>query len=193
MKNKNLINIKKLYLNFYLNKTSLIILTVSLGFLTSMFIYNSGIPFKNSDYLEQNVIQTPQIKLNSKAKLKYITFYMGCGDEIIEEKNIDEKYVGITKSDFQKVESDWIIESFTSEEAVLRREINGICSNHYYIGINNGYVALFQGIPGMQSSLMEQTDILADILREDDRQILEKGLILNDKQEFLKIREGLTN
>ncbi|HHX23143.1 MAG: BofC C-terminal domain-containing protein [Tepidanaerobacteraceae bacterium] len=171
----------------------IIIISFGYGYLKTLLSLNNTNGNENSDYLEQNVIQTPQIKLNSKAKLKYITFYMGCGDEIIEEKNIDEKYVGITKSDFQKVESDWIIESFTSEEAVLRREINGICSNHYYIGINNGYVALFQGIPGMQSSLMEQTDILADILREDDRQILEKGLILNDKQEFLKIREGLTN
>ena len=45
----------------------------------------------------------------------------------------------------------------------------------------------------MKSSLVERTDIIADTLREDDRLILEKGLTINSEQEFLKIREGLTN
>ena len=50
----------------------------------------------------------------------------------------------------------------------------------------------FQGIPGVKSILIEQTDIIADTLREDDRLILEKGLTINSEEEFLNIREGLT-
>lgn len=54
MKKNNLFNIRKLYLYFYLNKASLIILGVSFIFLIIIFLYNSGYPFSSSEYLEQH-------------------------------------------------------------------------------------------------------------------------------------------
>lgn len=166
----------------------------SYGYLKTFLSFKS--PNENPELdinnIEREVSKIPEIKLNAGAKLRYITYYVGCGHKIIEEDIIDETYVGLSKTEIQQKEVDWVIDSFTPNEVILKREESGICGNHYYIGIQNGYVALFQGVPGMQSTLVEQTDIMADILREDDRLILEKGLIIYDEQEFLKIREGLT-
>jgi len=145
----------------------------------------------NPNNIEHNVTQIPEMKLEAGAKLIYTTYYIKCNDEIVQEKTIDEKLIGYTKSELEQLEKDWEIVSFTPDEVSLIREINDICDNHYYIGIQDGYVAFFQGIPGIKSILVEQTDIIADTLREDDRLILEKGLTVNDEQEFLKIREGL--
>lgn len=170
-----------------------ITVSFSYGYLRTFLSIKNPDENANLDYLEQNVSKMPEMKLNAGAKLIYITYYVGCGDEITEEKNIDDKYVGYTKSELEQHEKDWDIDSFTPDEVKLKREIHGICNNHYYIGIQNGYVALFQGIPGIESTLVERTDIIADTLREDDRLILEKGLVIYGEQEFLKIREGLTN
>ena len=170
-----------------------ITISFSYGYLKTLLSIKNPDRNTNLDYIEQNVSKMPEMKLNAGAKLIYSTFYVGCGDEVTEEKSIEDRHIGYTKSKLEQDERDWDIVNFTPDEVKLKREVHGICSNHYYIGIQNGYVALFQGIPGMQSTLVERTDIIADTLREDDRMVLEKGLIINNEQEFLKIREGLTN
>lgn len=172
----------------------IIIVSFGYGYLKTFLLLKQPLEYNNVHNKGQDaVIKTSEMKLTTGAKLKYITFYIGCGDEITEEKNIDKKYIGLTKAELQQIEEDWCIDNFTPDEVILKREKNGICDNHYYVGIKDGYVALFQGIPGLQSTLIEKTGIMVDILRQDDRLILEKGLIINDKQDFLKIREGLTN
>jgi hypothetical protein len=173
--------------------TFIISLSFSYGYLKTFLSIKNPNENAKPDDLEQNVYKMPEMKLNAKAKLIYITYYVGCGDEVIEEKYLNDKYIGYTKSELAQHEINWDIDSFTSDEVKLKREVHDICGNHYYIGIQSGYVALFRGIPGIKSTLVERTDIIADTLREDDRLILEKGLIINGEQEFLKIREGLTN
>lgn len=175
---------------------SIFIIVIAVGFSYGYLktIFSVKEPKRNLDVnnVEQNVAQVPEMRLEAGARLIYITYYIKCGDEITEEKTIDEKFIGCTRSELQQLEKDWEITDFTPKEVSLTRQINDICENHYYIGIQDGYVALFQGIPGVKSILIEQTDIIADTLREDDRLILEKGLTINSEEEFLNIREGLT-
>lgn len=171
----------------------IIVIGFSYGYFKTFFSFEPPEEGHSLDYLEQNVSDISEMKLNAGAKLIYITYYVICGDEVVEEKYIDDKYINCTKTELQQNEKGWEIFSFTPDEVKLKREINDICDDHYYIGVQNGYVSLFQGIPGIKSTLIEQTDIIADTLREDDRAILERGLIIKNEQEFLKIREGLTN
>ena len=145
----------------------------------------------NTERVEHNVAGVSEIKLNPGAKLIYITRYIKCNDEIKQEETIDEELIGYTRDEFEKIKKDWKVINFMPHEVQLVKEIDDICDNHYYIGIQDGYVALFQGIPGIKAILVEKTDIIADTLREDDRLILEKGLTIKDQEEFLKIREGL--
>jgi len=186
------ISMPKNFLKYTVILAVIIVIGFSYGYLKTFLSITE--PKENNDVknAEHEVIQIPEIRLKAGARLIYTTYYIKCNDEIIEEKIIDEKLIGCTKSQLEQLENDWEITNFTPEEVSLTRQINDICPNHYFIGIQDGYVTLFQGIPGIKSILIEQTDILADTLREDDRLILEKGLIIKDEQEFLKIREGLT-
>ncbi len=170
-----------------------VIMGFSYGYLKAFLPIKNPNENINPNHIEKNTSIMQETKLNPRAKFIYHTYYLGCGDELIEEKYFGDKYTDCTKDELAQFESDWEIVSFTPNEVKLRREVNGICNNHFYIGVQDGYVSFFQGIPGVQSILIEQTDIIVDILREDDRSILEKGLVVSDKDEFLKIREGLTN
>jgi len=172
--------------------TVFLVISFSYGVLKTFLSIKEPNKNTNINNIEHNVSQISEMKLNPGAKLIYTTYYIKCNDEIIQEKTIDDELIGCTKSELEQLEKDWNIVNFTPDEVSLIREIDDICDNHYYIGIHNGYVAFFQGIPDIKSVLIEQTDIISDTLREDDRLILEKGLTVNDEQEFLKIREGLT-
>lgn len=153
---------------------------------------NSGlnIPGKVENH---NVSSIEEMKLNPDAKIIYITYYTGCGHEIREEKTAGDRFAGVTKSQLKKDLGDWEIESFTPDEVILKKRVEGICDNHYYIGLRNGYVTLFRGIPGVRSEVVEKTEILAETLKEEDRTMLEKGIVINSIKEFQEIREGLTN
>ncbi|WP_422444059.1 BofC C-terminal domain-containing protein [Thermoanaerobacterium sp. DL9XJH110] len=142
---------------------------------------------------EEEANFTPETKLKTGAKFVFVIFYSKCGHEIKSEETAPEKYEGFTRAQLEQEMAGWEIRSFTSEEVILRKQVDDICNEHYYIGLKDGYVALFQGIPGVASKVIEKTDILADTLREEDRNLLEKGLIITGREEFLKIREGLTN
>jgi len=140
-----------------------------------------------------DVSNIQEVKLKPGAKMIYVTFYSGCGHEVRQEEPLDDRFSGFTRQQLEKEINDWEIESFAPDEVVLKKQVDGVCDDHYYIGLNGGYVTLFRGIPGVRSEIMEKTDILADTLREEDRVMLEKGIIIKSREEFLQIREGLTN
>jgi len=168
-----------------------IVISFSYGYLKTFLSIKEPKNDLDTEHIERNVSQVSEMELNPGARLVYTTFYVKCNDELIEEEIIGDELIGCTKSELERLKKDWKIVSFTPDEVSLIREINDICDNHYFVGIQDGYVALFQGIPGIKSILLEQTDIIADTLRQDDRLILERGLVIKDRQEFLKIREGL--
>lgn len=170
-----------------------IIFSFSFGYLRTLFSLKPPDPKIDNTHANKDIVKTQRIELKPGAKLIFLTHFNGCGHEEITEELLEDALFGFTKEELEENMKDWTVEYFSPEQVNLRREVNGSCSEHYYIGIYEGYVALFQGRPGFEGSLIEKTDIMADVLREDDRIILEKGLVIENKQEFLKIREGLTN
>lgn len=141
----------------------------------------------------ENVSRINQVRLTSQTSFIFKTYHVKCGHETIEKKLSNAAFSGYTKKQLANEMRNWEIESFTPEEVVLSRKVDDICDEHYYIGIKDGNVALFQGRPDLPSKIIEKTDIIVDILRKEDRAILEKGLVIESKREFLKIKEGLTS
>jgi hypothetical protein len=141
-----------------------------------------------------DVSQSEEIKIDRNTRFIYEIYYIKCGHRTVEENTAQKLYWGLTKDRLEKELGDtWEIQNFIPEEVLLIKSLDKACENHFYVGISDGYVTLFQGIPGNKSKVIEKTDIIAGILRHEDRTILESGLIIEDEQEFLRIREGLTN
>ncbi|MCG0275898.1 MAG: BofC C-terminal domain-containing protein [Thermosediminibacteraceae bacterium] len=172
-----------------------IMVIITIGFIYGFYGIYSDYKNAQENRFSENTetIKLPEETIKPGAKIVYITKFRECGHEQRTESSIDEKYVGYTKARLQEEFKEWGIESFSSSKVVMTKLVDGICENHYYIGIYEGYVALFQGEPGKSSKVLEITDIKAGILKEEDRRLLEKGIIINSKDEFLKIREGLTH
>lgn len=170
----------------------IIILGFSFGYIKTFLSTTDNNKTVEPDEYHTDVSYVEEIRLVKNGRLRFKTYYIKCGH--MKENIIpSQDYLGFTKSQLKKEFSDWEIEQFTPDEAVLIRQSDGICDEHYYIGILEGYVVLFQGRPDLPSKAIEKTDILVDVLRLEDRKILEKGLIIDSEEEFLKIKEGLTS
>lgn len=174
---------------FYLIISLVFLFGVILG---AFFSYNHSFPksmkFQNliKDTFENEVI-------SEKTRIIIITYFKKCGHTEANEIPAD-KYIGQKYEDFVKgLEKGIKIEKFSDDEVILKREVDSYCDNHYYVGIKDGFVSLFKGVPGGPSILVEKTDISTEVLKEEDKNILEKGIIIKDKEEFLKIKEGLSN
>lgn len=141
-----------------------------------------------------DVSQSEETRIGRNTRFIYEIYYIKCGHKTIEQKMAQQQYWGLTKDQLKRELGDnWEIDNFNPEEVLLKKTLNTSCDNHYYVGIMDGYVTLFRGIPGNESEVIEKTDIIAGILRYEDRILLESGLIIEDEQEFLRIREGLAN
>jgi len=173
------------------------VLIMALGFGFGYFRTLFEIKEKPTDFLEeqhnQNVITYEETRLEPEAKIVFISLYKKCGHEQITEETIDENYVGLTKEQLSTKYYEWGINNFTPKEVILKRDIDDICENHYFVGIKDGYVVLFQGIPGVSEKVIEMTDILADTLREEDLELLKNGLVIPNREKFLEIKEGLSS
>lgn len=171
-----------------------IVISFSYGYLNTLFTLKKPHAYtKPIDDQGEIVVQLPEIRSTSETVVRYNTYYTDCDHITISEEVLDQSLVGLTKEEYISLVEDWRVTSFTPEEIILERQRVGVCEEHYYVGIQNGYVTLFQGAPGINSTIVEQTEIVADKLRGEDRALLEKGLVIADKEEYLQIREGLAN
>jgi len=171
------------------------ILSFGYGYLREVFSFKKATPDNYNARDQRDVVRVKdqETTLRADAVVLYTVYYTGCGHEYTEEKAIEDRFVGLSKEELEEQIKDWAVVYFTPQQINLRRNIEGLCDEHYYIGIYQGYVALFKGEPGLESTPVEMTDIIVDVLREDDRNLLEQGMIIESKEEFMKIREGLTN
>lgn len=177
---------KRMYFVFFI----IFFLGILLG---SIFSKNNNFLPKSSE-LSNIVKHTYEDEIiTEKTKIVCFTYYKKCGHTRVFEIPV-QKYVGQKFTDFEKgLESGVKIEKFSSDEIIIKKEEDSYCDDHYYIGTKDGFVSLFKGVPGEPSMILEKTDIPIDVLKEEDRNILERGIVIKDKEEFYKILEGLSN
>lgn len=183
----------KLFIKYIAYALIIMVLGFGFGYVRAFLEAKEPPAIQQEEKPNQNVSIVNETKLAPEAKLVLMSLYSKCGHELKKEETIKKDYAGYTKEQFAAEFADWEIEKFTPTEVVLKRYIDDICEEHYFIGLKDGYVTLFQGIPELSEKIIEITDIMADTLREEDLRLLEKGMIISSQEEFLQIKEGLTN
>lgn len=183
--------------NMYIYITAVLVFTIlgfSYGYLNTLFSFQKPQSYMKSGTDEGKVVtQSPQIVTSPHTMIKYITRYSGCDHTVSSEELLDPSLIGFTKDEYMGLVDDWSVTGFSPEEIILERKIVGVCDEHYYVGVHNGCVTLFRGAPDFDSTIIEQTEIPVDKLRGEDRALLEKGLVIVDKEEYLTIREGFAH
>jgi hypothetical protein len=117
------------------------------------------------------------------------TKYLDCGHIVVDRTDIPDDILGFDEEQLQDYYEEWEIEEFNSEQIVLVQSIPGICTEHYLLGVQGDYLAVYGFGRDGEPVLNEVTDIPISILRLNDQQRLRKGILLNSMEEVNRFIE----
>jgi len=138
--------------------------------------------------------QDARLKVEPDTEIVQKMIYLKCNDEEIIRDHPTSSLIGLNQQQIQHVYSGWSIDKFDSGEIVLTLKVDGYCpehANNMFLGIQDGYVAVFRGKPGPRAILKEVTGISVANLAKDDVDELGKGLTVNSREELLRVLEGM--
>ena len=140
------------------------------------------------------VKQDGKIKISANTDVVQKIVYTKCKDEEVFRTKPPDNLVGLTFSQVQKIYSGWSIEKFDTKEIEMRLQVDSLCrehANNMFIGIKDGYVTVFHGVPGPKALVKEVTKIPINALMPQDVQELRQGLVVQSKEELLRTLEGM--
>lgn len=151
----------------------------------------------NSDLRPQvdirEVKNNTDYNISAETILHFETHYLDCGHIEIVELLPSETIIGADIDGLLRNYPGWMIDNYSERYVNMYKYEDGLCPNHYFLGIKDGYVTVFYKRTGEDRDIKEITEIKADLLRADDRSLLENGIEVYGENELLKIKEGLTN
>ena len=151
------------------------------------------VDYRNKQQSE-TVQQDARVKITADTMMHQKMVYLKCGDEESLRAKPAENYVGLTLSQIQTAYPGWTIDYFDASEVKMTLLIDNFCREHangLYIGAKDGYVTVFHGKPGLKPIVKEVTKIPTSRLVAEDVAELEKGIVVNTKEELLRTLEGL--
>jgi hypothetical protein len=142
----------------------------------------------------EKVQHDARLKITAETMLHQKMIYKKCGDQESLRARPSENYIGMTLSQIQAAYPGWTIDYFDANEVRMTLEIDNFCREHangMYIGTKDGYVTVFYGKPGIKPIVKEVTKIATKQLVAEDVAELEKGIVVNTKEELLRTLEGM--
>jgi len=140
------------------------------------------------------VKQDGKIKISASTDLVQKIIYTKCKDEEIFKTKPPDNLVGLNFNQVNNIYSGWTIEKFDTKEVEMTLKVDSLCrehANNMFIGIKDGYVAVFYGVPGPKGIVKEVTKIPVSQLMAQDVQELKDGLVVQSKQELVRTLEGM--
>ncbi|MGE5552479.1 MAG: BofC C-terminal domain-containing protein [Betaproteobacteria bacterium] len=121
-------------------------------------------------------------------------YYPDCGDEVVVKQKAGQALSGKTAAELAQMEERATVESFTAQEAVLSVTAKGACPRHAaqrYLGIADGHVAVYQGLPGGgKARVIEVFDLEAGSLPEREVQDLRRGIPVGSDDELKRVLQS---
>ena len=114
-------------------------------------------------------------RINSSTKIIFEYHYLDGAVARIEEAT-QPFMLGMTLSSIQEAFSEWIVSDFDENKLVMQRFVDKIPTNHYIVGVYDGYVAVFYGFGVNNGSLMNVTRTPVSILPYDEVLRLGNGI-----------------
>ena len=133
---------------------------------------------------------TEEEKISPNCKLILSKYYKECKDKINEYLTIPTELVNCTEKQLQERYKDWEIKTFSSNQIILYKEIDGECGEHYILKENNGKIIIYKKDENGKLSEYEKTDIATDYLPEKDKVSIKEGLEINGKESLNELIES---
>lgn len=138
--------------------------------------------------------QDGKIKITNETDIVQKILYLKCNEEEVLRTKPTENLVGLNIYQMRKIYQGWEFEKFDTNEVVMALKVDGYCrehANNIFIGIKDGYVAVFYGKPGVKPILKEVTTIQTSKLMPQDVEELQHGIVVQSKEELLRTLEGM--
>lgn len=168
-----------------------IVLILSGAYFFGYFSAAKGIPGTPKT---EAVQQDSKIKVTKDTILKQKLIYTRCDDVETYSTKAPDNLIGVNFMQMQKMYPGWTIEKFDINEIEMSLKVNSLCrehANNMFIGIKDGFVAVFYGKPGGKIIVKEVTQIPVANLMPNDQEELKRGLIVSSREEMFKTLEGL--
>jgi hypothetical protein len=184
---------------FKFNKRTTVVaagLILAVGFLAYYF-FNSFYGVKNDPILPRDTEVTGQdgkIKILPDTDFVQRIVYLKCGDEEVLKSKPPENLVGLNYYQVQNSYPGWNIDKFDTLAVEMTLKVDSYCrehANNMFIGVKDGYVAVFYGKPGEKPILKEVTKIAVGKLNQQDAEELRRGVVIHSKEELLRTLEGM--
>jgi len=131
--------------------------------------------------------------LNENYKIKYITLFSLCGHRVEREIDLPSVFIGLNEEQFMEKNTGWDLLEISHNTITLKRDIYTYCPQHYIIGLDNQYIAIYVYNEDGERILKERTDISIDTLTPEDQEILDSGIVADTEDDLEQKLEGFSN
>lgn len=177
-----------------------VLLTAGVIFVVAAVLaaYGGGLfswPAKESPAKDAEVAkQDPKMKITAATDFSQKITYLKCGDEEVFRTKPADNLIGLNVAQVQKVYTGWTIDKFDSQEVAMSLKVDSYCrehANNMFLGVKDGFVAVFAGRPGPKAIVREVTRIPVQQLSDADLAELKQGLVVKSREELLRTLEGM--
>ena len=154
--------------------------------------YGSNQPFARQQ--TEVVKQVMSIKITPQTDMVQRIVYTKCNDEETFRTKPADNLINFNYQQLQNVYAGWNIQKFDALEVDMTLKVDSLCrehANNQFIGVKDGYVAVFYGKPNNKPLLKEVTKIPIAKLHAEDATELRHGMIVQSREELLRFIEGL--
>lgn len=151
----------------------------------------SQLPANNTEEKEQEtaLASSAEEKITPSTKMTYEYYYPEDGITQIQEEEPPYFLLDLTLSDLLKYYPNWTVVSFSSREVVMRKEVDGQSNEHYIVGQQDGYIAVFYQKEQNGISLHTLTDTPVSTLSHAEQVRLSDGIEVVGEENLAKILE----
>ncbi len=133
-----------------------------------------------------NVLQAPK-EINAQTKMIYQYFYTK--DRVTKEQiELAPDFLqGLNLEQLQSVYNGWQVVLFSPERVILRCSIDGMSSESFILGEDEGYLAVFYEDGNKAIHLRERTDLPLSALPDGEAKQIREGLRVTGEENLAKL------
>lgn len=133
---------------------------------------------------ERNMVETENVvsansseeKITPHTRLILRKYYEDCGHSINEYVETPAELINMTKEELEKEYKNWSVYTFSENEVILIKNVNGFCNEHYSLKELDGYIAIYKIDKNGNEVLQEKTAISTRYLTQTDKSHLENEI-----------------
>jgi hypothetical protein len=130
----------------------------------------------NSTGVQTLEASSEEEKISPNATFAVKEYFDECGHFNFSYESLPKDLVNLSRQEVEDYYDDYEVEEFSSNDVVIAKEINGLCSEHFYVKLGDENVEVLRLNTDGSFSKYQDTEISRAYLPEEDISKLEEGI-----------------